>query len=117
MLVSEIDVVGGGVCVVVAVVVAVAVAVAVVALFFGGVKMQSRLTDQFMYVHLQSFCCFSFTGDITIVCGGVIPQQDYQFLYDAGVAEVFGPGTRIPDAAVKVLGAIEEQIAINEASQ
>lgn len=49
-------------------------------------------------------------GDITIVCGGVIPQQDYQFLYDAGVAEVFGPGTRIPDAATKVLGAIEANL-------
>jgi methylmalonyl-CoA mutase len=50
-------------------------------------------------------------GDITIVCGGVIPQQDYQFLYDAGVSEVFGPGTRIPDAATKVLGAVEAQIS------
>lgn len=50
-------------------------------------------------------------NDIAIVCGGVIPQQDYQFLYDAGVAEVFGPGTRIPDAAKKVLASIEEQLA------
>jgi methylmalonyl-CoA mutase len=50
-------------------------------------------------------------GDITIVCGGVIPQQDYQFLYDSGVAAVFGPGTRIPDAARTVLSAIEEKIS------
>lgn len=49
-------------------------------------------------------------GDITIVCGGVIPQQDYDFLYDAGVAEVFGPGTRIPDAASRVLTAIEKNL-------
>ncbi len=49
-------------------------------------------------------------GDVTIVCGGVIPQQDYQFLYDAGVSAVFGPGTRIPDAAAKVLQAVEEQL-------
>jgi methylmalonyl-CoA mutase len=49
-------------------------------------------------------------GDITIVCGGVIPQQDYDFLYDAGVAAVFGPGTRIPDAARRVLQAIEENL-------
>jgi methylmalonyl-CoA mutase len=49
-------------------------------------------------------------GDITIVCGGVIPQQDYEFLYDAGVAEVFGPGTRIPDAAKRVLQSIEQNL-------
>jgi len=53
-------------------------------------------------------------GDITVVCGGVIPQQDYQFLYDAGVAAVFGPGTRIPDAATTVLKAIEEQLESNQ---
>jgi methylmalonyl-CoA mutase len=53
-------------------------------------------------------------GDITIVCGGVIPQQDYQFLYDAGVAAVFGPGTRIPDAATTVLKAIEQQLENNQ---
>ena len=31
--------------------------------------------------------------DIAVVCGGVIPQQDYRFLYDAGVKAIFGPGT------------------------
>jgi methylmalonyl-CoA mutase len=41
------------------------------------------------------------------VCGGVIPRQDYQFLHDHGVACVFGPGTRIPVAAVEVLEAID----------
>ncbi|MDP6345569.1 MAG: methylmalonyl-CoA mutase family protein, partial [Alphaproteobacteria bacterium] len=43
-------------------------------------------------------------GDILVVCGGVIPQQDYDFLYQRGVAAVFGPGTNIPDAAAKILG-------------
>lgn len=41
--------------------------------------------------------------DIVVVCGGVIPQQDYEFLTDAGVAAIFGPGTNIPEAAAKVL--------------
>ena len=41
--------------------------------------------------------------DIMIIVGGVIPAQDYKFLYDAGVAGVFGPGTQIPVAAIKML--------------
>jgi methylmalonyl-CoA mutase len=41
--------------------------------------------------------------DVLVICGGVIPQQDYQFLYDAGVKAIFGPGTNIPDAAKKIL--------------
>jgi methylmalonyl-CoA mutase len=41
--------------------------------------------------------------DILVVAGGVIPQQDYDFLYDAGVVGVFGPGTVIPDAASAIL--------------
>jgi methylmalonyl-CoA mutase len=41
--------------------------------------------------------------DIAIVCGGVIPAQDYQFLHDAGVAAIFGPGSNIPDSAEKLL--------------
>ncbi len=45
-------------------------------------------------------------GDIVVVCGGVIPPQDYDMLYEAGVAAVFGPGTNIPNAARKVLGLI-----------
>jgi len=44
--------------------------------------------------------------DIVVVCGGVIPPQDYEFLYKAGVNAVFGPGTRIPAAAMDVLDAI-----------
>jgi methylmalonyl-CoA mutase len=41
--------------------------------------------------------------DILVVCGGVIPAQDYAFLERAGVAAIFGPGTNIPDAARRVL--------------
>ncbi|MGE5547133.1 MAG: methylmalonyl-CoA mutase [Solirubrobacterales bacterium] len=42
-------------------------------------------------------------GDILVVTGGVIPQQDYDFLYQAGVAAVYGPGTNIPKAAAEIL--------------
>ena len=42
-------------------------------------------------------------GDIIVICGGVIPQQDYDFLKDAGVRAVFGPGTNIPEAARDIL--------------
>jgi methylmalonyl-CoA mutase len=42
-------------------------------------------------------------GDILVIVGGVIPQQDYAFLQNAGVAAIFGPGTNIPEAAAKVL--------------
>jgi methylmalonyl-CoA mutase len=42
-------------------------------------------------------------ADIMVIAGGVIPPQDYDYLYKAGVVGVFGPGTSIPDAAVKIL--------------
>ncbi len=45
-------------------------------------------------------------GEILVICGGVIPQQDYAFLKDAGVAAIFGPGTNIPEAAREILGLI-----------
>jgi methylmalonyl-CoA mutase len=41
--------------------------------------------------------------DIMVIAGGVIPHQDYQFLYDAGVAAIFGPGTVIAEAGIKML--------------
>lgn len=41
--------------------------------------------------------------DIMVIVGGVIPKQDYQFLFDAGAIAVFGPGTKISDAAIKIL--------------
>ncbi|MGB0915664.1 MAG: methylmalonyl-CoA mutase [Crocinitomicaceae bacterium] len=42
-------------------------------------------------------------GDIMVIAGGVIPQQDYDFLYEAGVFGVFGPGTKISKAAQEIL--------------
>ncbi|MFO7577374.1 MAG: methylmalonyl-CoA mutase [Pelovirga sp.] len=45
--------------------------------------------------------------DIVIVCGGVIPRQDYDALYTAGAARIFGPGTPITVSAVQTLDAIE----------
>ncbi|GAB1379163.1 methylmalonyl-CoA mutase [Pararhodobacter aggregans] len=47
-------------------------------------------------------------GDILVICGGVIPQQDYQYLYDHGVKAIFGPGTNIPAAAKDILRLIRE---------
>ncbi len=41
--------------------------------------------------------------DIMVIVGGVIPQQDYQFLFDAGAAAVFGPGTKISEAAIALI--------------
>ncbi|MDO5657979.1 MAG: methylmalonyl-CoA mutase [Paracoccus sp. (in: a-proteobacteria)] len=47
-------------------------------------------------------------GDILVICGGVIPQQDYDYLRDAGVKAIFGPGTNIPAAAADILRLIRE---------
>ncbi|MGH1367588.1 MAG: methylmalonyl-CoA mutase [Maritimibacter sp.] len=46
--------------------------------------------------------------DILVICGGVIPQQDYEFLQKAGVKAIFGPGTNIPEAAQDILRLIRE---------
>ena len=48
-------------------------------------------------------------SDIKVVCGGVIPPQDYQELFDAGVAAIYGPGTNIPQAAAEVIALLSEQ--------
>jgi methylmalonyl-CoA mutase len=48
--------------------------------------------------------------DILVVCGGVIPIQDYQHLYDAGCVAVFGPGTVIPEAARDILKLLFQQL-------
>lgn len=48
-------------------------------------------------------------GDIIVVAGGVIPKQDYNFLFKAGVARVFGPGTTIPYCAEELLKAFAEK--------
>ena len=46
--------------------------------------------------------------DIMVIVGGVIPSQDYQFLFDAGAVAVFGPGTKISDAAICILEVLLE---------
>jgi len=48
-------------------------------------------------------------GDILVVCGGVIPVQDYEFLFANGVAAVYGPGTHIPTAAAEVMDIIKKR--------
>jgi methylmalonyl-CoA mutase len=50
-------------------------------------------------------------GDITVIVGGVIPEPDYGFLYDSGVAAIFGPGTNVLDAAFSVLNEIEGRLS------
>jgi methylmalonyl-CoA mutase len=45
--------------------------------------------------------------DVIVICGGVIPRQDYDYLMDNGVSAVFGPGTNVLDAARAVLDLIE----------
>jgi len=50
-------------------------------------------------------------GDVTVIVGGVIPEPDYQFLYDAGVAAIFGPGTNVLSAAFSVLSQIEGRLS------
>eukprot|EP00297_Palpitomonas_bilix_P004174 CAMPEP_0113891614 /NCGR_PEP_ID=MMETSP0780_2-20120614/14871_1 /TAXON_ID=652834 /ORGANISM="Palpitomonas bilix" /LENGTH=738 /DNA_ID=CAMNT_0000881285 /DNA_START=27 /DNA_END=2243 /DNA_ORIENTATION=- /assembly_acc=CAM_ASM_000599 len=46
-------------------------------------------------------------GDVKVICGGVIPPQDYEFLYEHGVSLVCGPGTKIPSAAAQVIDILE----------
>ena len=41
--------------------------------------------------------------DIVVIAGGVIPAQDYQVLYDAGVAAIFGPGSSVATAGKKIM--------------
>jgi methylmalonyl-CoA mutase len=55
--------------------------------------------------------------DIVVTCGGIIPTRDYDFLAEAGVKAVFGPGTHIPKAARKVLGLIGKRSLREAASQ
>lgn len=52
----------------------------------------------------------AFFSDIVVVTGGVIPPQDYDALFKAGVAAIFGPGTRIPHAASEVLDRIQQNL-------
>ncbi len=47
-------------------------------------------------------------GDILVICGGVIPPRDYDFLKKAGVSAIYGPGTNIPTAAAEILSLIRQ---------
>ncbi len=47
--------------------------------------------------------------DIGVVVGGIIPEQDHAFLYEQGVAAIFGPGTVIAEAAIKLLKILSER--------
>ncbi len=49
--------------------------------------------------------------DIIVICGGVIPAQDYEFLYQHGASAIFGPGTKIPQAAEKIMDEINKRFA------
>jgi len=51
-------------------------------------------------------------GDIVVFVGGVIPRQDYDFLYQAGVQGIYGPGTPIPACAKDVLERIRAGVAV-----
>ena len=47
--------------------------------------------------------------DVVVICGGVIPPQDYDELHQLGVAAIYGPGTNIPKAAQEIIGLIRQQ--------
>ena len=49
-------------------------------------------SDKLILLFIYQFVVLSLSSDILLVCGGVIPPQDYDFLYKAGVASIFGPG-------------------------
>jgi methylmalonyl-CoA mutase len=49
--------------------------------------------------------------DIIVICGGVIPAQDYDFLHENGAAAIFGPGTKIPEAAKTIMEEIIKRFA------
>lgn len=55
--------------------------------------------------------------DILVVIGGVIPAQDYQYLYEKGASAIFGPGTIIPVAAGKVIKEIYKQLGYEEVAE
>lgn len=47
--------------------------------------------------------------DIIVICGGVIPAQDYEYLYEHGASAIFGPGTKIPEAGKKIMELVNER--------
>ncbi|MDH3739209.1 MAG: hypothetical protein OER92_08435, partial [Alphaproteobacteria bacterium] len=48
-------------------------------------------------------------GEIIVICGGVIPPQDYDFLRENGVSAIYGPGTNIPAAASEIIDLIRQR--------
>ncbi|MCB0566706.1 MAG: cobalamin-dependent protein, partial [Phaeodactylibacter sp.] len=52
--------------------------------------------------------------DIMVVVGGVIPHQDYEFLFKQGVVGIFGPGTKIANAAAQILEVLIEALGVVE---
>ena len=48
--------------------------------------------------------------DILLIVGGIIPQNDFEFLYKSGAAAIFGPGTQIPESAITIIGLIEKSM-------
>ncbi|MEK5185474.1 methylmalonyl-CoA mutase [Solibacillus sp. FSL R5-0691] len=55
--------------------------------------------------------------DIIVICGGVIPAQDYEFLYEAGAAAIFGPGTVIPVSAIRIIEEIYKKLGYEEVAE
>ena len=53
------------------------------------------MTQFSTHTHIETLYPKILHSDVLVVCGGVIPPQDYQMLYDSGVAAVFGPGMSI----------------------
>jgi len=51
--------------------------------------------------------------DIMIICGGVIPQQDYDYLYQHGAAAIFGPGSVLPEAAKTIMVELNKRLGYN----
>jgi methylmalonyl-CoA mutase len=47
--------------------------------------------------------------DIIVICGGVVPVQDYEFLYEHGAFAIFGPGTKIPETAIKIMEEVNKR--------
>ncbi|NNE84047.1 MAG: methylmalonyl-CoA mutase, partial [Alphaproteobacteria bacterium] len=48
-------------------------------------------------------------GNTLVICGGVIPPQDYEFLHEKGVSAIYGPGTNIPAAANEIIDLIKQR--------
>jgi methylmalonyl-CoA mutase len=49
-------------------------------------------------------------NDIMVICGGIIPKDDYNFLQQSGVKAIFGPGTNIPEAALDVIQIMNNRV-------